>query len=96
MDMTTDYTLVSHRLMSAHEHDAPYRFCPLCGDQLQPRVLKIGEPTRPVCRMCGYVVYLDPKVAVGTIISNDRNQIALVRRADRTRLRKVGLPGRIC
>ena len=93
MDMPTDYTLVSHRLMTVHQHDAPYRFCPVCGGQLQPKVLKAGEPTRPVCRMCGHVVYLDPKVAVGTIISNDRGQIALVRRAIEPGYGKWVFPG---
>ena len=30
---------------------------------------------------CGFVFYLDPKVAVGTIIRDDRNHVVLVRRA---------------
>ena len=79
--------------MAAHQHDAPYRFCPVCGNQLQPKVLKSGEPTRPVCRVCGYIVYLDPKVAVGTIISNDLDQIALVRRAIEPGYGKWVFPG---
>ena len=39
------------------------------------------EPERPVCASCGLVVYLDPKVAVGTIIRTADGQIVLVRRA---------------
>jgi 8-oxo-dGTP diphosphatase len=60
--------------------DHGYRFCPSCGGPLAPRRLKPLEPERPVCTACGFVVYLDPKVAVGTIIrASDR--IVLVRRA---------------
>jgi 8-oxo-dGTP diphosphatase len=45
-----------------------YRFCPSCGNLLEHRRLKASEPERPVCPVCRHVVYLDPKVAVGTII----------------------------
>lgn len=58
-----------------------YRFCPACGDRLEKRNLKAGEPDRLVCRACGFVFYLDPKVAVGTIISTGDSQLVLVRRA---------------
>jgi 8-oxo-dGTP diphosphatase len=64
---------------------AAYRFCPSCGGPLQRRRLKITEPERPVCTVCGHVVYLDPKVAVGTIIrpaaGDEDGRIVLVRRA---------------
>jgi 8-oxo-dGTP diphosphatase len=58
-----------------------YRFCPTCGGPLQSRRLKITEPERPVCSACGFVVYLDPKVAVGTIIRAADDRLVLVRRA---------------
>jgi 8-oxo-dGTP diphosphatase len=58
-----------------------YRFCPSCGGRLETRLLKPSDPERPVCSACGYVVYLDPKVAVGTIIRSADNQLVLVRRA---------------
>jgi 8-oxo-dGTP diphosphatase len=65
-----------------HPHDErPYAFCPMCGGELEPRSLKATEPTRLVCTRCGFVFYLDPKVAVGTLIRNERNELALVRRA---------------
>ena len=67
--------------MPAHQHDASYRFCALCGDRLEPRVVKAGEAERPVCRGCGHIVYLDPKIAVGTVIRNGDGEIALVRRS---------------
>lgn len=60
-----------------------FRFCPVCGSPLEPRVLKIGEPMRLVCTSaaCGFVFYLDPKVAVGTIIGMPDGRIVLVKRA---------------
>jgi ADP-ribose pyrophosphatase YjhB (NUDIX family) len=53
-----------------------YRFCPVCGGPLEGRLLKAGDPERLVCTACGYVLYLDPKVAVGTIISVTGGQVA--------------------
>lgn len=64
-----------------HEQGHEYRFCPRCGGGLADRVLKAHEPARPVCHACGYVVYLDPKIAVGTIIRVASGRIVLVRRA---------------
>lgn len=63
-------------------HDErPYSFCPLCGGDLELRTLKTTEPDRLVCRRCGFVFYQDPKVAVGTIITDEERRIVLVRRA---------------
>ena len=66
-----------------HHHDdsETYRFCPRCGGPLERRVLKATEPTRPVCAACGFVFYLDPKIAVGTIIETETSGLVLVRRA---------------
>jgi ADP-ribose pyrophosphatase YjhB (NUDIX family) len=62
-------------------NDPIYRFCPSCGAPLELRRVKASDPERPVCTSCGHVVYLDPKVAVGTIIRTGDEQIVLVRRA---------------
>jgi ADP-ribose pyrophosphatase YjhB (NUDIX family) len=70
--------------MRDNRHDvteAPYRFCPSCGGALESRLLKTGDPTRLVCARCGFVLYLDPKVAVGTIITTADGKVVLVRRA---------------
>lgn len=61
--------------------DVLYRFCPACAGTLELRLLKAGEPKRHVCTRCGQVIYLDPKVAVGTIVADDTGRVVLVRRA---------------
>lgn len=61
--------------------DPAYRFCPSCGGALEPRLLKAGDPERLVCATCAQVLYLDPKVAVGTIITTGDGKVVLVRRA---------------
>jgi ADP-ribose pyrophosphatase YjhB (NUDIX family) len=77
-----------------HPHDTPtYRYCPVCGGQLESRVLKATEPKRLVCDTCGFVFYLDPKLAVGTIISDDEGRIVLVRRAIEPGYGKWVFPG---
>jgi ADP-ribose pyrophosphatase YjhB (NUDIX family) len=58
-----------------------YRYCPACGGGLEPRMLKPGDQERLVCAACGFVFYMDPKVAVGTIITAEDGRIVLVRRA---------------
>ncbi len=63
-------------------HDErPYSYCPMCGGDLEGRMLRPHEPERLVCVRCGFVFYLDPKVAVGTIIRDERNHLLFLRRA---------------
>jgi 8-oxo-dGTP diphosphatase len=73
----------------------PFRFCPVCGSALEPRILRVGEPTRLVCTSgaCGFVFYLDPKVAVGTVISGFDGRIVLVKRAIEPGYGKWVFPG---
>src|SRR4030095_14524927 len=63
------------------QDERPYRFCPLCGGDLELRSLKASEPDRLVCRRCGFIFYQDPKVAVGTLLQNEENHTLLLRRA---------------
>jgi ADP-ribose pyrophosphatase YjhB (NUDIX family) len=65
----------------------------MCGGALESRLLKSGEPERLVCVACGFVFYLDPKVAVGTIIRGDDERILLVRRAIEPGYGKWVFPG---
>ncbi|MBI2834561.1 MAG: NUDIX hydrolase [Acidobacteria bacterium] len=70
-----------------------YRFCPSCGGSLEPRTIKSGDPDRLVCMACEFVFYLDPKVAVGTIIRADDGRLVLVRRAIEPGYGKWVFPG---
>lgn len=59
-------------------------------------MLKANDPKRLVCTSaaCGFIFYLDPKIAVGTIIRADgRGRIVLVRRAIEPGLGKWVFPG---
>jgi len=77
-----------------HLHNEPaFGFCPVCGGRLESRLLKAGEPERLVCTQCGFVFYLDPKVAVGTIIRDERGHLVLVRRAIEPGYGKWVFPG---
>ncbi len=81
--------------MHSHDLTPPYRFCPVCGQALEPRVLKSTEPMRLVCisPSCGFVFYLDPKIAVGTVIRMADRRIVLVRRAIEPGFGKWVFPG---
>ncbi len=67
--------------MQPHEHGSAYRYCPACAQRLESRQLKMGDRKRLVCVGCGNILYLDPKVAVGTIIAMPDTRIVMVRRA---------------
>jgi 8-oxo-dGTP diphosphatase len=56
-------------------------------------VIKTAEPERLVCAACDFVFYLDPKIAVGTIIRTDGNRLILVRRAIEPGYGKWVFPG---
>jgi len=75
-----------------HDDSHAYRFCPRCGGVLERRLLKRGEPERPVCTQCGFVFYIDPKIAVGTIIDAG-GALVLVRRAIEPGYGKWVFPG---
>ncbi len=79
--------------VNPHDDSSAYRFCPRCGGTLEPRRLKPTERERPVCARCGFIVYLDPKIAVGTIIATPENRLVLVRRAIEPGYGKWVFPG---
>jgi 8-oxo-dGTP diphosphatase len=76
--------------MTAGNED--FRFCPRCGGTLQLRALKEGEPSRLVCAACGFVFYLDPKVAACTICMLEGG-IVLLRRSIEPAAGKWVFPG---
>jgi len=57
-----------------------YRFCPVCAGPLAERLLKPGEPKRLVCTRCGFIFYIDPKLAVLSVVPY-QGGVVLVRRA---------------
>ena len=65
----------------------------MCGGGLESRLLRAGEPERLVCLSCGFVFYLDPKLAVGTIIADSQNRVVLVKRAIEPGYGKWVFPG---
>ena len=81
-------------LIEAHEEwiRGEYSFCPKCGGELGRRSLKPSEPKRLVCRSCGFVFFLDPKVAVGTIVPLD-GRVLLLRRGIEPSYGKWVFPG---
>src|SRR5262245_30202621 len=82
-------------LHELHPHDEShaYRYCPRCGHGLETRSLKPNEPDRLVCPRCGFVFYIDPKIAVGTIIRSQNGRIVLVRRSIEPGYGKWVFPG---
>ena len=50
--------------------DPGFKFCPKCGSALHKRRLKQFEPERLLCPGCGYVMYLNPKVAAGAVVEH--------------------------
>ncbi|TWT76764.1 GDP-mannose mannosyl hydrolase [Planctomycetes bacterium CA13] len=65
-----------------------HKFCPLCGAKAK----KIGSvPFR--CDECGFANFFGPVAAVGALITNDQDQLLLVRRARDPGKGMWGLPG---
>lgn len=76
----------------AHAALSDYKFCPKCGASLEPRSLKGGEPDRLVCTKCGFVFYLDPKIAACVICMHEGG-IVLLRRGIEPQFGKWVFPG---
>lgn len=75
-----------------YHHDPEFHYCPVCSHRLDTVDLKASEPSRLVCRSCGFVFYLDPKVVVCAVLEMNA-RIALLRRSIPPRKGKWGLPG---
>jgi 8-oxo-dGTP diphosphatase len=58
-------------------HDAA--FCPRCSAPLVEKVPELDSRTRRVCSRCAFVVYMNPKIAAGTLPVRD-GRVAMVRR----------------
>ncbi len=67
----------------------PIQFCPRCGARVADE-LKFGKPRR-VCPSCGYIHFVNPKVAVASFVEQD-GKILLVKRAVNPEIGKWALP----
>src|SRR5918998_3342991 len=56
-----------------------FRFCPLCGSDLQEVLLETEHRPRLVCGDCGHILYINPKVVSGTLPVQD-GKVWLLRR----------------
>ena len=63
-----------------HPQGETPRYCPRCSGGLEKRLLRAGEPERLVCKECGAVHYLDPKVVAGVVLVRE-GRVLLLRRA---------------
>src|SRR5690242_4490550 len=59
--------------------DNQIKFCPRCAARVR-REQKFGL-VRPVCPQCGWIYFMDPKVAAAALIEKD-GRVLLVRRAN--------------
>src|SRR5919202_448163 len=55
-------------------------FCLHCGTPLVARLQEDRE--RPTCPTCGYILYLDPKVAVAVVLGDERGVLLGKRKID--------------
>ncbi|CAN5830610.1 NUDIX domain-containing protein [soil metagenome] len=78
--------------MEKEYKSSEYNFCPRCGEELEKRLLKEGEPVRWVCGQCGFVFYPGPKLVAGAIFELDEG-IVLVQRSIEPGYGKWTFPG---
>jgi len=63
----------------AIKRDSYIKFCPRCAAQMT-REEKFGN-VRPVCPQCGWIYFIDPKVAAAVLVE-EGSSVLLVRRAN--------------
>jgi 8-oxo-dGTP diphosphatase len=66
-------------------------YCPRCGNPLELCEVQ-NDRVRPVCPRCGYIVYLNPPIAVGVIATCADGRIVLIRRGENPGRGLLGLP----
>jgi len=67
----------------------PARYCLRCGTAMKQQ--PVGDRIRPVCPACGYIHYVNPIVAAGTLV-DDEGRLLLVRRGVEPGRGQWGLP----
>ena len=71
-------------------HDDEIKYCHQCGHALKDKEFEGG--VRPTCPSCGFVVFLDPKVAVVVLLSMD-DKLVLIKRGTIPHIGKWSFPG---
>ncbi len=66
-------------------------FCPQCGHALERREVE-DHRIRPVCPGCGWIVYMNPPIAVGVVATDEQGRVVLVRRGENPGKGLWGLP----
>ncbi len=66
----------------AHEWPGEFKFCPMCGAQLE--LTEFAGRPRMRCPQCGYVHFRNPGVGAAVVIRDDENRILLVLRGKGT------------
>ncbi len=66
-------------------------FCPQCGHALERREVE-DHRIRPVCPSCGWIVYLNPPIAVGVVATDVQGRVVLVCRGENPGKGLWGLP----
>jgi ADP-ribose pyrophosphatase YjhB (NUDIX family) len=74
--------------MQSQSIECYYQYCPQCGAR---RAEGVTIPFR--CHGCGFAQFFGPVAAVGALITNDTNELLLVRRARNPGKGLWGLPG---
>ena len=64
-------------MQSSEQNSLAPKFCPHCAGRLAPKIT--DERERLVCRECGFIFYINPKVAAGALIEVE-GRVVLVRR----------------
>ena len=73
-----------------HAHGGGARFCERCGSPLSQK--PIEGRVRAFCPVCDFVVYLDPKVAAGVIVTLE-DRVVLLKRGIEPSIGKWVFPG---
>src|SRR6266545_2017753 len=84
-----------HSNYHPHQHgiDSGWaKFCPRCGGRLEEKLVAFEQRVRQVCSSCGFIFYLNPKVAAAAVPQQD-GRIGLLRRSNEPGAGRWTFPG---
>ena len=80
----------NHRVQ--RDYPAKVRFCPLCGAQMELRIVLPERSNRKVCSGCGFVHFPGPKLVAGCLVI-EAGRVLLLRRGIMPQIGKWTFPG---